>query len=340
MKKLFCVFCIMFLVVPRYTKGQGEQGNGIPLYKPSDKEIVEISKRMADQDDIVAPSKKYCEILSAIPLSYDVEYRVNDRQPEKFRVYSSRESLLVEWTDKFVLAISNDNGGFLLSAVNNKFNLVNLITASDLVDKPFSWSQFEQVTGLSNRGLHLFGGDATSTIWHTHEIINPIDRKITSREKLPGDKLRVRYSLIKVDSDPLPATGSGFVVIDSSMSNLVCERQHSQTDGSTDLTQSGTSSYYSSYEGIPYPLLKDCSRTETFGGKAKSVTRVRMSFSNYKKESPPADKLKLVYYIPTLPEDLVAKPSRSRWPYYIVAGVLALVGVGVWLARRKRMTGA
>ena len=307
----------------------------------TDAEAAAFLKQRADRKDLTDPSEQYVQALRKLSLSYDVEYQALSRSAERFHVYSSPGTFLLEWPEKLILAVSKENGGFALAKSSDpeQYSIMSLLPANQLVDNPQIQYDFEATAGVAGRGIHLFGQDGSTSIQYLHELTSSPQVRVLSREQDKGGLLKIKYEAKRGDSISGSTDTSGTVTVDQNLHCLIRDLEVMISNGKTNINSTRSYTYYPPSSEIPYPLVKECVAKDRFSGASSSTIPIKMIFSNYKIGIPPAEKLKLSYYIHNAPDELIA-PTRSRWQYYLVTGVLALVGIGVWMARRKRTTGA
>lgn len=297
-------------------------------------ELAKHSPTIVASKTIVEPAVRRAVSLAKLSISYQVTSRFG-----RCKIYESPDSTLVESDDGLVYAYSKDNGGFFLrkSPGSTDYSITNILPADQASADLAAREKFEKTCSLNAFAPRLHSFLRASPLFLTTEALFGSNVKIVSQEAAGGTLLKIVFQQIAIDSVPNSSGMSGTVIIDKSADSVITTLDYRSAGMGSNSFYHDVRTYHSPTSDITYSLLKDINITERVtGGNAPNERK--FVFSDYKTESAPPNKLRLSYY--GIDNSLTASKSSPRWPYYIVAGVLALVGVGVWLARRKRTTGA
>ncbi len=296
-------------------------------------------------DDLILPSADRTTAISKLALSYTIRYSSPGKMRTSYtnKVYVSPDILYVENENSvgpsYVFSCTRGIGGFLIAklAGSKDYTLDHLLMADQLDADLSARINFEKLCSVRLDLVRTHGGNG-SKIPTTNIFIGNYGLKIISRKKITTELLSVEYSHDPTRYAPTAFKTTGNAVIDTGMGNVLVQVDERLTSGADVRSVLTKMTYHPPSSEIPYPMLKRLDVTEKQSKSQTEADHWIVDYSDYKIESPPPEKLRLSYY--HLSDDLIASQKPTRWPYYTVAGVLALVGIGVWLARRKRTTGA
>jgi hypothetical protein len=293
-------------------------------------ELAKYSPMISASQSIVGPAAKRAMSLAKMSMSYRVTSRLG-----KCKIYESPDSTLVESDDGLVYAYSQNNGGFFLRKVPGHINysILNILPADQAAGDQTAGEKFEKKCSLNAFAPRLHSSPRPEIMLMTTELLFGANIKIVSQEPGTGSLLKVSFQQVSLDSVPNSTGMSGTVIIDRSADCVITKLDYKSSGLGSANFYRDTRSYHPPAADIPFSLLNELNITEQAPG-AKAPHERKFVFSDYKLESIPPEKLRLSYY--GIDNSLTASKATPRWSYFIVVGVVALMGLGLWLGRRQR----